>query len=159
WFDELGQTDAVVHLAGQSIGGVRWTDARKREFEASRITSTERIAEAIGKIDPKHRPKVFVGASAGGVYGPPDPTEELDESAPRGQGYLADLCARWEKAQEAIAALGVRTVRARFGVVLGEGGGALEQMAVPFRWHVGGPIGSGKQIVPWVHRDDVCGII
>jgi uncharacterized protein (TIGR01777 family) len=158
WFDELARTDAVVCLTGEPIA-VRWTPSKKKAFEASRITADEMLVRAIGRVPENHRPKVFVASSATGYYGPRGADEEIDETSSAGRDYLALLAEKWEKAAEGASSLGVRVVHARFGIVLGKGGGALSMMARPFRMHVGGPIGSGKQIVPWVHIDDVCGMI
>ncbi len=140
WSDELASTDGVVMLAGEPIVGVRWSEAKKKEFEASRITAGEKLVEGIERLPPNRRPKVLVGASGCGFYGH------------RGSE-------RWEEALARATTLGVRVVHTRFGIIFGKGGGALEKLARPFRMHVGGPIGSGKQIVPWVHIEDVCGII
>jgi uncharacterized protein (TIGR01777 family) len=100
-----------------------------------------------------------VSASGVGFYGGRAPDEELDETSSAGRDYIALLATRWEKANAGAEALGVRVVHTRFGIVLGKGGGALAKMALPFRMHVGGSIGSGRQMVSWVHVDDVCGII
>jgi uncharacterized protein len=158
WFEELAHTDAVVSLAGEPLGGVRWTPSRKKTFEASRITANQMLVRAIERAPENHRPKVLVAASASGFYGPHNPEEEIDEASPAGRDYLALLAEKWETAAAAAASLGVRVVHARLGIVLGKGG-ALAMMARPFRMHVGGPIGSGKQIIPWVHIDDVCGMV
>lgn len=156
WFDELDKVDAVVHLAGEVVAQ-RWSDAKKREIEASRVGSTERLVEAIGRA--KHRPKVLVNASATGFYGSRDPQEELDETSSRGSGFLAELVEKWEAAAKGAEAHGVRTAMVRIGVVLGKGGGALEKMVPAFKLFVGGPIGSGSQIYSWVHIDDVVGLM
>jgi uncharacterized protein (TIGR01777 family) len=159
WFDELGQTDAVVSLSGEQVVGVRWTPAKKKEFEDSRIGVGQMLVKAIERIPEMHRPKVLFGASGIGYYGARGPNEEIDESGTPGRDYVALLAQRWEEAVAPAAALGVRVVRGRFGLVLGKGGGAIEKMARPFRMHVGGPIGSGTQMVSWVHIDDLCGMI
>ncbi|HEX9295178.1 MAG TPA: TIGR01777 family oxidoreductase [Polyangiaceae bacterium] len=159
WSDELASTDGVVMLAGEPIVGVRWSEAKKKEFEASRITAGEKLVEGIERLPPNRRPKVLVGASGCGFYGHRGSDEEIDESSPAGRDYLALLAQRWEEALARATTLGVRVVHTRFGIIFGKGGGALEKLARPFRMHVGGPIGSGKQIVPWVHIEDVCGII
>jgi uncharacterized protein (TIGR01777 family) len=159
WFDELAQTDAVVSLAGEQVVGVRWSSAKKKEFEDSRIGTNHMLVKAIERIPKKHRPKMIFGASGVGYYGPHGPTEQIDETGTPGRDYMALLAQRWEEALAPAAALGVRVVRGRFGIVLGKGGGAIEKMARPFRMHVGGPIGSGQQMVSWVHIDDVCGMI
>jgi uncharacterized protein (TIGR01777 family) len=159
WFEELAHTDAVVSLAGEPLGGVRWTPSKKKTFESSRITANELLVRAIERAPERHRPKVLVAASATGFYGPRGADEEIDETSSPGRDYLALLAEKWEKAAAGATSLGVRVVHARFGVVLGKGGGALAMMARPFRLHVGGPIGSGKQVIPWVHIDDVCGMV
>ena len=100
-----------------------------------------------------------MSASATGYYGPHAPEEELTEAAPPGNDYLARVCVRWEEAAREVEKLGVRAVQLRIGVVLGEGGGALDKMLLPFKLYAGGPMGDGKQIVPWVHRDDVVGML
>jgi hypothetical protein len=159
WFEELGHTDAVVSLAGEQLVGVRWSESKKKEFEASRVMANEVLVRAIERVPEQHRPKVLVGASGAGYYGPRRPDEEIDETSPAGRDYVALLADKWEKAVARAETLGVRVVHTRFGVVIGKGGEAIEKMARPFRMHVGGSIGSGHQIVPWVHIDDVCGII
>jgi len=156
WFEELGIVDAVVHLAGENVAK-RWTDAVKKRIEASRIDSTRLLVEAISRS--KHKPEVLVSASATGYYGPQAPEKEIDESAPPGSDYLAGVCERWEEAARSVEKLGVRAVQLRIGVVLGEGGGALEKMLIPFKLFGGGPVGDGKQIISWVHRDDVVGML
>ncbi|HVU03492.1 MAG TPA: TIGR01777 family oxidoreductase [Polyangiaceae bacterium] len=147
----LEGADAVVHLAGERAVGVYWTDAVKREIEDSRVKSTERLVRAIERS--ARKPSVFVSASGVGFYGPHG-NEALDETAPAGEDYLASVCVAWEGAAARATALGVRVVCARLGIVLGRGGGALSQMALPFKMFVGGPIGSGKQQVSWVHLED-----
>lgn len=159
WFSEIADKDAIVHLAGEPVAGVRWTEERKRAFEASRIHSSELIVRAISTTEPARRPKVFVGASAVGYYGPQPAHLELDESSPPGSYYLSSLCIRWEAAEAEAKRYGLRVVHTRFGVVLGEGGGVLEPMTQAFRMHAGGPIGSGEQIMSWIHRDDVVGLL
>lgn len=147
---------AVVHLAGESIASGRWTEARKRSMRDSRVLGTRTLASWLqGRTQ---RPEVFVSASAVGYYG--DRGDEiLDEDAGPGKGFLADLTAAWEEETKAIEALGVRVVRVRIGVVLSKEGGALEKMRLPFKLGAGGPIGSGRQWFPWVHLDDVVGIL
>jgi uncharacterized protein len=155
WYDELDKVDAVVHLAGEVVAQ-RWGDAKKKEIVESRVGSTERLVEAIGRA--KHRPKVLVSASATGYYGARDPNEELGETSEPGKGFLSDLVVQWENASKKAEDHGVRTAMLRIGVVFGKGGGALEQMVPAFKLFVGGPIGDGKQIYSWVHIDDVVGL-
>ncbi len=156
WDEELGIVDAVVHLAGEGVAK-RWTDAVKKRIESSRIDSTRLLVEAIGRS--KHKPEVFVSASAIGYYGPQPSDKEIDETAPPGNDYLASVCKRWEEAAREVEKVGVRAAQLRIGVVLGDGGGALEKMLIPFKLFAGGPIGDGKQVVSWVHRDDVVGML
>jgi uncharacterized protein len=159
-WDGLGaampETDAIVNLAGDPIAGGRWTAERKAAIRASRVEGTHAIVDAIGAAS--SRPKVLVNASAVGWYGPRG-DEELDETAPPGGGFLASVCRAWEAAALGAAAHGVRTVALRIGVVLGPNGGALGRMLVPFRACLGGRLGSGRQWMSWVHRDDVVGLV
>jgi uncharacterized protein len=156
WTEELGAVDAVVQLAGEPVAQ-RWTAAVKDRLKKSRIDSTRLLVEAIGKA--AHQPKVLVCASATGFYGPRPGDERLDETSGGGQGFLAELVGQWEEAARGAEQHGLRVVEVRIGVVLGEGGGALEKMILPFKLHAGGPVGDGKQVVSWVHRDDLVGMI
>jgi uncharacterized protein (TIGR01777 family) len=156
WARRLEGVDAVVNLAGESIGGKRWTRRRKVLLVDSRIEPTRAIVAAIGSVEKK--PAVLVNASAVGYYGDVE-NGDVAETHPPGIDFLARLCERWEKEALRAEECGVRVVRMRFGVVLETGGGALKRMIVPFRFFVGGPLGSGRQWFPWVHRDDVIGAI
>ncbi len=156
WVEELAVVDAIVHLAGEPVAQ-RWSPAVKDRIVKSRVDTTRLLVDAIGKAS--HKPAVLVSASAIGFYGPRPPEEVVDERSERGKGFLADVADRWEEAARAVEAHGVRAVQLRLGVVLGEGGGALEKMLLPFKLFAGGPVGDGKQIVSWVHRDDVVGMI
>src|SRR6185436_16771375 len=113
--------------------------------------TTERIVEAIAGA--AHRPRVLVCASAVGYYGSVDGAQSLDESSPPGDDFLARVCIDWEAAARRAAEHGVRVVSARFGIIFGKGG-ALAQMALPFRLFAGGPIGDGRQVISWMHVDD-----
>lgn len=155
WYEEVEHVDAVVHLAGEVVAQ-RWSEAKKKEIVESRVGSTERLVEAIARA--KHKPRVLVCASASGFYGPSDATTVLDETSPRGQGFLAELVERWEAAAKKAEEHGVRVVNLRIGVVFGKGGGALERMLPAFKLFVGGPIGSGDQVYSWIHIDDVAGL-
>lgn len=156
WFDEIAKADAIIHLAGENVAK-RWTADARRAIEQSRIDTTRLIVDAIARAPKK--PRVLVNASAVGYYGAQPPDRELDESSPAGTGFLADICVRWEEAARAAEQHGVRSVQVRIGVVLGEGGGPLEKMILPFKLFTGGPIGAGTQVIPWVHADDVVGIL
>jgi uncharacterized protein (TIGR01777 family) len=141
-----------VHLAGESVAGGRWTRARLRRIRESRVQSTDRVARAIGRASRK--PLVLVSGSAVGIYGMREDDRELDESAPPGNDVLALIAVDWEAAASPARDAGVRVVHPRTGVVLGRGGGALDRMTAPFRWFVGGPLGSGRQWVSWIHLRD-----
>jgi uncharacterized protein (TIGR01777 family) len=159
WSAVIAGSQAVVTLSGAELVGARWTPARKAELEASRVGATETIVRAIEATAPPERPTVLVGASAIGWYGPRSPDDEITEEAPPGGDWLAGLVGRWEVAEARASALGVRVVHARFGIVLGKGGGALERLVMPFRMHAGGFVGTGAQIVSWVHAADACGLL
>lgn len=147
----LAGIDAVVHLAGASIGGRRWTKAYKARIRDSRVRGTELIARTIADLTP--HPKVLVSASAVGVYGDRG-DETLAETSEAGSGFLAELCRAWESATAPAAGVGIRVVSTRSGIVLGEGGGLLPLMALPFRFGVGGPVASGEQWMSWIALDD-----
>lgn len=145
---------AVVHLAGEPVSG-RWTRAKKRAIEDSRRDGTRSVVDAIARVEP--RPEVLVSASAIGYYGSRG-DEELTETSRPGDDFLARVCKSWE--DEALRAedLGVRVVRLRIGLVMGEGGGALEAMLPLFKLGLGGKLGDGRQWWPWVHIDDILGL-
>lgn len=148
--------DAVIHLAGVSIAGRRWTAARKEAIRESRVQGTRLLAETLAGL--AKPPKVLVSASATGYYG--DRGEAvLTESAERGSGYLADVCADWEDAATPAVEAGIRVVHPRFGIVLGGGGGMLAQLAPVFRLGLGTPLGSGQQWMSWIALDDLLGIV
>lgn len=149
----LEGVDAIVHLAGESIFGLRWTEEKKRRIAESRVSGTRAIARATHRMI--RPPKVCVFASAIGFYGDRG-DEVLTEDAARGEGFLADTCVRWEDEARGVAD-GVREVRTRLGVVLDPGGGALKTMLPAFRLGVGGRLGRGSQWFPWVALDDVIG--
>jgi uncharacterized protein (TIGR01777 family) len=155
---ELARSGAVVHLAGEPVFGGLFSAARRRRILESRVDSTRALVRAIGELGPDERPETFVCASAVGYYGDRG-EEELDESAAPGTGFLADVCIAWEKAAQPVEKLGVRRVSLRIGVVLAREGGALATMARAFRLGLGGRIGSGRQWFPWIHADDLVGLL
>ncbi|OZI34802.1 TIGR01777 family protein [Bordetella genomosp. 10] len=148
--------DAVINLAGAPIAGGPWRPGRKAKLLASRIRTTEALLQWLARA--AHKPALWVQASAIGYYGVRDPEERLDENAAQGEGFMAELCARWEAAARPAAAMGVRQVTLRLGIVFGAGG-ALLPLLIPFRLGVGGRMGDGRQIMSWVHRDDVTRVI
>ncbi len=148
--------DAVFHLAGEPVAEGRWTPEKKRRIRDSRVLGTKNLVAALrASATP---PRVLVSVSAVGYYGDRG-DEELGEGAPRGEGFLADVCEAWEAEARAAERPGMRVVVARLGLVLAERGGALERMLPPFRMGVGGKLGNGRQWMPWVHMDDVIGLL
>ena len=156
WRRELAGVGGVINLAGEPIAAGRWTARRKLAIRDSRMETTRRLVEALAAMP--QRPAALLNASAIGYYGARS-DEELTESDGAGNGFLAETCQAWEAEARRAEALGVRVVRLRIGLVLGRGGGALAKMVPPFRAFVGGPLGSGRQWVSWVHRDDVVGLV
>jgi uncharacterized protein (TIGR01777 family) len=156
WGHIIGETDAIVNLAGESIAGDsmiailtrRWTDVQKERIKQSRLDVGKALVSAIQGA--KKKPDVFIQASAVGYYGPHG-DEALTESAPGGTDFLAKVCQAWEASTSEVEKLGVRRVVIRSGLVLSTKGGILPIMLLPFRLFVGGPLGSGKQIIPWIH--------
>lgn len=144
---------AVVNLAGDPIDQ-RWTEERKKSFHESRVGVTGEIVAKIAAMPEDERPSVLLNATAVGFYGGRG-DEVLDEDATRGEGYLADLCADWEQAAMKAEAFGVRVVRVRIGVVLGEGGQAFEKLKTVFKAGIGGRLGDGRQWMPWIHVQDL----
>lgn len=156
WTKALDGCDAVVNLAGAGVADWLWTRSYREKLVSSRVESTRALVEAMSRASAK--PKVFVSASAVGYYG--DRADEaLDERSGAGQGFLADLCRRWEEEASAAERLGVRTVIPRIGVVLGRDGGALPKMLPAFKFALGGRLGSGSQWMPWIHVADVAGLV
>lgn len=152
--EALSAKDAVINLLGENVAAQRWTPEFKQRLVDSRVNSTRALVRGIRSAEP--RPQVLVNASAVGIYGNRG-EEELTESSPPGTGFLAELAIRWEQSADEARELGVRVVKLRIGIVLGEGGGALEKMLLPFRLFIGGPFGSGQQWFPWIHLEDVTG--
>jgi uncharacterized protein len=155
WQQALAGCEGVVNLAGEPLIGDRWTPARKQAILASRQLGTQKIVEAIAQADPK--PTVLVNTSAIGYYGTSE-TATFDETSGPGNDFLAQVCQAWEAEAQKAKDLGVRLVILRFGIVLGMGG-AIAQMLPPFKLFAGGPIGTGRQWVSWIHRDDLVNLI
>ena len=143
---------AIINLAGASIAGGRWTEERKREIINSRVNAGKAVVEAITQAS--HKPEFLFQASAVGYYGNGG-DQLLTETAPIGSDFPANVTQAWEPATAAVEAMGVRRVVGRIGVVLSTNGGALPQMALPFRLFAGGPVGSGQQWLSWIHLDDL----
>ena len=150
--EALDGIEAVVNLMGENLAAKRWSPRQKQKLEASRIAGTHNLIKSIN-----HRIKVFVSAGAIGIY-PADKEEIITEETPPGNGFLAELCKNWEKEVQKLE-LCDRTVQLRIGVVLEKTGGALEKMLPPFRLGLGGPLGNGRQIMSWIHLDDLIRLI
>jgi len=148
--------DVMINLAGENLASGRWTDEHKRKIRDSRVNGTHLISEALAKLTTK--PRVFVCASATGIYGDRD-DEVLDEQSESGGGFLAGVCREWEKACEPATKAGVRVVNLRLGPILARDGGMLAKLLTPFKMGMGGKVGSGKQYISWVALADVVSAI
>lgn len=148
--------DAVMHLSGASIAEARWTPARKAVLRSSRIDSTRVLVDTLSGL--KRKPRVFLCASATGYYGNRG-DEVLTESSEGGTDFLALLARDWEAEARRAELAGIRTVRLRFGVILSSDGGALPRMLAPFKYGVGGRLGSGNQWMSWIALEDVVEIM
>ncbi len=153
WQAQLNEMDAIVNLAGQTIFK-RWTKRYKQSITDSRILTTRRIVEALGR----NHPSVFCSGSAVGYYGDRD-DDVLTETEPSGADFLARVGRDWEMEALAAEKKGIRVVVPRFGIVLGKGGGALSKMIPAFKSFAGGPMGSGRQWFPWIHMADLVAAI
>lgn len=156
WAQECDGSDVVINLSGAPIADKRWTPSRKQELTDSRVVSTRTLGQAITEW--KTKPHTFLSASGVGYYGDQG-SKMVDETSPRGDGFLADLCLEWENAAQKIEALDLRVLNVRFGMVLGSEGGALPKMMFPFQWFLGGPVLPGSQYVSWIHQLDLARLI
>ncbi|MFZ0591510.1 MAG: TIGR01777 family oxidoreductase [Bryobacteraceae bacterium] len=154
--DSVPRCDAIVNLAGESLAQ-RWTAEVKKEIENSRTLVTRNLVEALSRVH--HKPGVLVSASGVGYYGDRGDEVLTEQSPPGSGGFLAHVCAEWEREAERAGEAGLRVVRIRIGVVLSAEGGALHKMLPPFRLGVGGRLGDGRQWMSWIHRDDLIGMI
>lgn len=153
WARGVEGATGVVNLAGEPIA-TRWTEDLKRSIKSSRVNTTTSLVDAIKACPAAKRPKVLVSASAVGYYGVSQ-TATFSEDSPSGRDYLSEVCRSWESAAQAASAAGVRVVVLRIGIVLAPEGGALAKMLPVFQIFAGGPLGSGKQWMSWIHRDDL----
>jgi len=159
WAHLVETSDAVINLAGASIAGEslaailtqRWTSTSKARIRTSRIAAGQALLAAIQAAS--HKPQVFLQASAVGYYGPRTEAD-IPESTPAGSDFLAQVCQEWEESTASLENLGVRRVITRTGLVLASQGGILPVMLLPTRLFVGGPLGNGRQAVPWIHLAD-----
>ena len=155
--EALSGRDAVVHLAGEPVAQ-RWSADAKRAIRESRVTGTRNLLAGLAAVEDAERPGTLVSSSAIGYYGPHG-EEPLDEDAPPGADFLAQVCVEWEAEAARASELGVRVVQVRTGIVLDAAGGALGKMLTPFRLGVGGPVAGGRQYMSWIHADDVVGMM
>lgn len=154
--EALRGVEVIFHLAGEPVAEGRWTAAKKERIRWSRVGSTRNLVAAL-EASPA-RPRALVSASAVGFYGSRG-DEILEESAPPGGGFLPAVCLAWEAEALRAQRLGVRVVTPRIGIVLGKGGGALARMLLPFKLGLGGPLAGGRHWMPWIHLDDVAGLL
>ncbi len=143
----LENFDAIIHLGGENLAGLHWTEKKKWLIRESRAKTTQQIVDAILKLN--NPPEVFLVASAIGYYGNCG-HEWVDESSPVGHGFLSEVCLNWESATEKIKKSGIRLVQLRSGLVLDRRGGILPQLMLPFKWGLGCKMGNGKQFVSWI---------
>lgn len=144
--------DGVINLLGESIADKKWDDAQKRKIHDSRVNGTTQLVKTISTLS--HKPKVFVSTSAVGIYGNRE-DEDVTESSKEGNDFLATVCKDWEDAAMKAQAFASRVVIIRVGVVLGRGGGALKKMLPIFKLGGGGPLGTGRQYMSWIHVEDL----
>lgn len=154
--EKLEGVDAIVNLSGEGIASGFWTESKKKKILDSRVNATSTLAKAIASL--KQPPKVLINGSAIGFYG--DRGDAVcDETTSPGNGFLADVCVKWEGAAAPAINAGIRTAFLRTGIVLAKEGGALGKMLLPFKLGLGGVIGSGEQYMSWIALDDLVGII
>lgn len=153
WGEKVNEVDAVINLSGESLSHWPWTATRKRQFLESRTLPTRALVQAIRQAERK--PRVYLQASGINYYGLRG--EPADENTPPGNDFLARLTVEWENASQSLEELGTRRIITRLAVVLDWHGGMLRLMALPVRLFLGGPIGNGRQTVPWIHLQDVIG--
>jgi uncharacterized protein (TIGR01777 family) len=152
WVDQLEGADGVINLAAESIGVARWSAEQKQRLIQSRVNAGAAIVEAVNRVN--HKPEVVLQINAVGYYGI-KADEVITEKDPPGNDFLANVAERWENTTLGVQAMGVRRVIVRSGVVLEKNHGMLPKMMLPFRLFIGGPLGSGKQWISWIHLDDL----
>jgi uncharacterized protein (TIGR01777 family) len=155
WGEDIASADVVINLAGENVGGGRWTETRKKQVMESRVAATSALVSAMARNPEKSR--TFISASAIGYYGDRG-DEQLDESSTAGTGFLTEVTRRWEELARAAEPF-ARVVILRLGIVLANNGGALAKLLLPFRLGAGGPMGSGRQWMSWIDREDVLRMI
>ncbi|PIE39257.1 MAG: TIGR01777 family protein [Gammaproteobacteria bacterium] len=155
-WDEDTTIDAVIHLAGESVGNKRWSTIKKQRICRSRIDTTKALVEKLGQL--QHKPEVLISASAIGFYGD-NGEEEVTEDSPAGNDFFATLAQNWEQEANRAAQHGVRVVNLRTGLVLSKHGGALPSMLPPFKLGLGGRLGNGRQWMSWISDTDIARLI
>lgn len=153
WDKLAAGMDAIINLAGESIGAKPWTEKQKESILTSRLNAGKAVTEALTADPEKAKTKILVQASAVGYYGPSGEAQ-LDENSPAGMDFLAGVCQKWEASTKRVEDFGVRRMIIRTGLVLSLSGGVLPRMLMPFRLFAGGPVGSGRQWYSWIHLDD-----
>lgn len=148
--------ETVFHLAGEPVAEGRWTKEKKDRIRDSRVLGTHNLVTALESL--KNLPHTLISASAVGYYGSRG-DEILDETSKPGEDYLAEVCQAWEEEALGAGSLGIRVITARIGIVLGKDGGALKKMLMPFKLGLGGRLGTGRHWMPWVHGDDLVGLL
>ncbi|MCP4911957.1 MAG: TIGR01777 family protein [Oligoflexia bacterium] len=142
--------DVIVNLAGENISNARWSEKQKRKLTTSRVDRTQKLLK---QFEDKQNLKKIISASAIGIY-PTNKSNELTEESELGEGFLADLCKQWEAAVTEFNHPAKKCIM-RIGVVFGKGGGALQKLWPIFKFGLGGPVGLGKQVMSWIHVDDL----
>ena len=152
----IAEADYIIHLVGENVAGGMWTAKQKDRILSSRVNATELLYKTLSEN--KNKVKAFVSASATGYYGTYTSTTIFKEEDAVGNDFLANVCEQWEEGVTKISSLGIRTLKLRTGVVLGSEKSALQKMLFPFQLGLGSAIGSGKQIMPWIHINDLCAL-
>jgi uncharacterized protein len=150
---DLQDTDIFINLAGESINSGRWTEERKSKILSSRIEAVDAVLDIINQLDRK--PRALINASAIGIYGASETKVFTENNEKLGTDFLAETVVKWEQEASKAVPLGIRTVLCRFGIILEKDAGALPKMLMPYKWFMGGNIGSGKQWMSWIHLADV----
>jgi len=154
--EALEAADYIIHLAGANITEKRWTTKRKQLILDSRVKPAELLYDKVKEN--KLKPKAFISASAIGYYGATLSEKIFEETDPPARDFLGETCRQWEEAADRFASLGIRTVKIRTAPVLASKGGVLKTMMLPVKLGIASAVGSGKQYMPWIHIDDLCGI-